>query len=98
MVYERSDKAKQYLDTNVYEEAKKRIKHTIKITDDRIVGFSGGKDSLVLLNLVQEVYNELGLDEKVKVFFLDEEFVPQPVIDFVIDIYNYFVLILVTNR
>ena len=88
MVYERSDKAKRYLDTDVYEEAKKRIKHTIKITDDRIVGFSGGKDSLVLLNLVQEVYDEMGLDEKVKVFFLDEEFVPQPVIDFVIDIYN----------
>lgn len=88
MAYQRSDKAKQYLETNVYEEAKKRIEHTIKITDDRIVGFSGGKDSLVLLNLVKEVYDDLGLEEKVKVFFLDEEFVPQSVIDFVTEIYQ----------
>ena len=88
MAYQRSDKAKQYLETNVYEEAKKRIEHTIKVTDDRIVGFSGGKDSLVLLNLVKEVYDDLGLEEKVKVFFLDEEFVPQSVIDFVTEIYQ----------
>ena len=63
MAYQRSDKAKQYLETNVYEEAKKRIEHTIKVTDDRIVGFSGGKDSLVLLNLIKKVYNNLDLEE-----------------------------------
>lgn len=88
MAYQRSDKGKKYLDTNVYEEAKKRIKHTLKVTDNQILGFSGGKDSLTLLNLVQEVYDELGRTDKIKVFFLDEEIVPQSVIDFVTEIYK----------
>lgn len=88
VAYERSSKGKQWLETDVYEEAKKRIKHTIKVTDTQIVGFSGGKDSLTLLNLVQEVHDELGIEDKVKVFFLDEEVVPPAVIDFVTEIYK----------
>lgn len=88
MAYVRSDKGKKYLEKNVYEMAKERIKHTINITDEQIIGFSGGKDSLVLMNIVKEVYKELGINEKPKVFFLDEEIIPNAVEDFVKEIYN----------
>lgn len=74
---------KKYLDVDVYEMAKQRIKHTINLFDSVLVAFSGGKDSLTALNLVQEVYDELGIKEKVKVFFRDEELIPDSVIDFV---------------
>lgn len=74
---------KKYLDEDVYQMAKKRIRHTINLFDNVLVAFSGGKDSLTTLNLVQEVYNELGIREKVKVFFRDEELIPDDVIDFV---------------
>ena len=36
---------KKYIDSDVYTEAKKRIKHIINAFDDIIVCFSGGKDS-----------------------------------------------------
>lgn len=74
---------KKYLDIDVYEAAKQRIKHTIEIFDTVMVAFSGGKDSLCTLNLVKEVYQELGIKEKIKVFFRDEELIPDNVIDFV---------------
>ena len=74
---------KKYLDIDVYEAAKQRIKHTINLFDSVLVAFSGGKDSLCVLNLVKEVYAELGIKEKVKVFFRDEELIPDNVIDFV---------------
>ena len=44
--------------------------------------FSGGKDSLVTLNLVKEVSNERGIP-KVKVCFRDEELIPANVIEIV---------------
>lgn len=74
---------KKYIDEDVYVMAKKRIRHTLDVFDTLLVAFSGGKDSLAVLNLVQEVYNDLGLTEKVKVFFRDEELIPDTVIDFV---------------
>ena len=74
---------KKYIDSDVYTEAKKRIKHIINAFDDIIVCFSGGKDSLCVLSLVDEVYAELGIKEKVKVCFRDEELIPDDVIDFV---------------
>lgn len=74
---------KYYIDNDVYSEAKKRIKKIIASFDSVIVAFSGGKDSLCVLHLVQEVYNELGITEKVKVFFRDEELIPDDVIEFV---------------
>lgn len=74
---------KRYLDIDVYEMAKKRIAHVINTFDSVLVAFSGGKDSLTVLNLVQEVYDEMGIKEKVKVFFRDEELIPDNVISFV---------------
>lgn len=77
---------KQYLDIDVYEMAKQRIRHVINTFDSVLVAFSGGKDSLTVLHLVQEVYEELGIKEKVKVFFRDEELIPDNVIKFVQEI------------
>lgn len=74
---------KYYIDTDVYTEAKKRIRKVINSFDSVIVAFSGGKDSLCVLNLVQEVYEELGIKEKVKVIFRDEELIPDDVVRFV---------------
>jgi predicted phosphoadenosine phosphosulfate sulfurtransferase len=44
--------------------------------------FSGGKDSLTVLNLVKEVYNEKGITTPVNVVFRDEELIPMSVINF----------------
>jgi 3'-phosphoadenosine 5'-phosphosulfate sulfotransferase (PAPS reductase)/FAD synthetase len=49
---------KEYLDDNVYQRAKKRIVHIINSFDKIFVCFSGGKDSLTVLHLVEEVYKE----------------------------------------
>lgn len=75
---------RKYIDKDVYEMAKKRIKHIVSTFDTVLVAFSGGKDSLATLELVDEVYKEMGIREKVKVFFRDEEIIPDDVIDFVI--------------
>lgn len=74
---------KKYIDSDVYTEAKKRIRHVINSFDTILVAFSGGKDSLCTMELVDEVYKEMGITEKVKVFFRDEELIPDDVIDFV---------------
>lgn len=79
---------KEYIDKDVYEMAKERIRHVVSIFDSVLVAFSGGKDSLCALNLVKEVYQELGITEKVKVFFRDEELIPDHVIDFVQGMYE----------
>jgi hypothetical protein len=68
-------RGKQLMDINVYEAAKQRINHILDIFDNVAVSFSGGKDSLVVLSLVEEVYAERGMDEKVKVVFRDEELI-----------------------
>lgn len=76
-------KQKKYIDVDVYTMAKKRIKHVINSFDTVLVAFSGGKDSLAVLELVDEVYKEMGIQEKVKVIFRDEELIPDDVIEFV---------------
>lgn len=76
-------KLKRYIDKDVYTAAKERIKHIIAVFDTVLVSFSGGKDSLVTLHLVKEVYEELGIKEKVKVAFRDEEVIPDEVVQFV---------------
>lgn len=79
---------KKYINNNVYEMAKKRTKEVIKITDEQIVSFSGGKDSLAVLNILEECYRELGITKKIKVTFYDEEVVAPEIIDFVKKIYD----------
>lgn len=98
-------KLKAYIDANVYEEAKKRIKHIIATFDKVFVNFSGGKDSLATLHLTEEVYQEIGLTEKVNVIFRDEELIPDDVVEFVQDYYDsgkynfkYFAVPLMSNK
>jgi len=97
---------RKYIDKNVYEMAKERIRHVINTFDTITVAFSGGKDSLTVLHLVEEVYKEMGIKEKVNVFFRDEEVIPDEVIKFVdsyvkqTDRFNfkYFALQLKSNK
>jgi len=74
---------KEYIDENVYDTSKKRIAHVYDIFDDVAVMFSGGKDSLVCLELAREHMLENCPDKKVKVIFLDEELLADSVIDFI---------------
>lgn len=83
-----SKEIRKYIDIDVLTAAKERIRNLINLFDTLIVCFSGGKDSLVVLNLVQEVYDELGIKQKLKVIFRDEEVIPDDVINFVQDIYQ----------
>ena len=73
---------KQYIDDDVYVMAKKRLHHVYDIFDSVVIGFSGGKDSLVLLNIAREVTQERGIDQ-VDVVFRDEELIPANVIELV---------------
>lgn len=95
----------RYIENNVYEEAKNRVKHIINTFDKIYVCFSGGKDSLVTLHLVEEVYNELGITDKINIIFRDEELIPDDVIAFVQSYYhsgkynfNYYAVPLKSNK
>jgi predicted phosphoadenosine phosphosulfate sulfurtransferase len=71
--------SKKYIDKNVYDAAKERIRWAIESHDDFFVSFSGGKDSGVLFNLVKEVATEINR-LPVKVVFSDLEVVFQETI------------------
>ena len=73
----------RYVEADVLTEAKRRINHIIDTFDKIFVCFSGGKDSLAVLNLVEEVYRERGITDKINVIFRDEEVIPDDVIAFV---------------
>jgi predicted phosphoadenosine phosphosulfate sulfurtransferase len=77
-------KQRYYIETDVLSESKKRINHIIDTFDKIFVSFSGGKDSLVTLHLVEEVFKERGIKDPVNVIFRDEELIPETVIDFVL--------------
>lgn len=79
---------KRFLDVDVYEEGKNRIRHIINTFDKVFVSFSGGKDSLATLHLTQEVYDEMGITDKINVVFRDEELIPDDVINFVQEYYH----------
>lgn len=71
---------RRFIDTNVYEESKNRIRHIMDTHDHINVAFSGGKDSTAVLNLVKEVSAERGIDT-VDCHHRDEEFNPEPILD-----------------
>lgn len=74
-------KKKVYLNTNVYDEALKRIERLYNDFDEVVVGFSGGKDSTVVLNLAIMIAKKLDR-LPVKTIFIDQEAEWQAVIDY----------------
>ena len=73
----------KYIDSDGLTEARKRIHHLFDTHDTIVVGFSGGKDSLAVLHRVHDIQLERGITSPVKVWFYDEELIPDQVIDFV---------------
>lgn len=68
--------------TNVLEEAKKRIRDCFQRFDKIVVSFSGGKDSTIVLNLALEIAKELK-KLPLEVVFVDEEALTFHTIDYV---------------
>lgn len=73
---------RRFIDTNVHDEAIRRLHHVYDVFDDVVVAFSGGKDSLAVLHLTRQVAAERGIG-KVKAAFMDEEVIPFQVVDFI---------------
>ena len=69
---------------DVLEASIERIKDVLLTFDSHVVMFSGGKDSMVTLDLVDKIRKEMGFKDKTKVVFRDEEVIPDDVIDFVL--------------
>jgi predicted phosphoadenosine phosphosulfate sulfurtransferase len=73
----------RYLDSNVLEAARERIRHVMGTFDSWAVAFSGGKDSLVTLSLVRQEMDAAGMTQPLEVIFRDEELIPDAVVDMV---------------
>ena len=73
---------RMYLDINVVDAARERIRHVYDTFDEVWLQFSGGKDSAAALYLMKELHEERGLGP-VNVIFRDEEMLPPSVIDYV---------------
>jgi len=65
-------KKKKYLDIDVVEAAKERMKHLYETYDKVIVDFSGGKDSTAMLYIAIEVAREIG-KLPVETIYIDHE-------------------------
>lgn len=73
---------KKYIEANVYEQAKARIRYLYENFDGVVVSFSGGKDSTALLLCTIEVATELRR-LPVRAFFYDEEAMQPTTIEYV---------------
>jgi predicted phosphoadenosine phosphosulfate sulfurtransferase len=73
---------KDVLETNVWEEALKRINYIYDCFDRVVVSFSGGKDSTAVLNATLQVARERG-KLPLHVVFFDEEAIHPPTIEYV---------------
>jgi 3'-phosphoadenosine 5'-phosphosulfate sulfotransferase (PAPS reductase)/FAD synthetase len=75
----------RFLEADVYIEAKKRIAHLYDVYDHCFILFSGGKDSLAVLKLVEEHFVEKGwlYKKKINVIYKDNELIPDCVNDFI---------------
>lgn len=69
-------------DVNVLEAARARMHDTYATFDNVVVQFSGGKDSLVMLELAREAAEASGR-LPVDVLFYDQEFIPHSVVDLI---------------
>ena len=67
---------------NVVDAALRRLRHIYETFDHVIVGYSGGKDSHVMLHLARIVADEFGID-RVSVRYRDREIVQDCILDFV---------------
>jgi predicted phosphoadenosine phosphosulfate sulfurtransferase len=74
---------KQFIDTNVWEESKKRVNYIYDNFDKIVVSFSGGKDSTAVLQTVLKVREERGIKEPLEVVFFDEEAIHPTTIEYV---------------
>ncbi|MDR2023635.1 MAG: DUF3440 domain-containing protein [Hungatella sp.] len=69
----RKQMGKSYIGINVYEALMKRLAYIFSKCDHVVVAFSGGKDSGLLLELVNKFYVENKPDTRVSVFHIDYE-------------------------
>lgn len=77
-----------FLDIDVLEAARIRIRHVYDTFDTVCVQLSGGKDSTAVLYLAKEVHDERGLGP-VKVIFRDEEMVSPSVVEYLEKVRDY---------
>lgn len=75
-------KIKHYINENVYTAAKKRINDAINQSDSQAVLCSGGKDSVLVMHLLREVYHERGMKRKINVIFMDEEVINNSIVEY----------------
>lgn len=68
--------------TNVLEEAKKRIRDCFQRFDKVVVSFSGGKDSTIALNLALDIAKELK-KLPLEVIYIDEEAITSQTVEYV---------------
>ena len=81
---------KKYLEMNVFEAAKDRIKFLFNEFENVLVSFSGGKDSTICLNLAYDYAKEKGLLSKLAMYHLDYEAQYQMTTDFVAETFAGF--------
>lgn len=82
------DRQRKYLGIDVLEAAVQRAKFLFSTFDTVAVAFSGGKDSIVTLELLDMVRIDMGIEKKITVFFWDEELISNAHADFMKEIYD----------